>query len=327
MKKVLTFLLLIVIILPLSAQGAVEKSVRASEEVEINMAVMQGPSGFGAAGLFRNQGKLNEKTKVDVTVYPSPNEVIARLANGEIDVAALPTNVAANLYAKNVGVKVAAITGEGMLMLLSTDHSIEKLEDLANRKINIPGSGSTPDQITRIMVSAFGFDPDTDVELDYSIAAPAQVAQMMIANRVDLAVMPEPFVTLILKSNPKAIPLLDMQNLWGSLTGVDNYPMTVAVISDKFIEKHPDRVTVIMDALKDSIEWVNSNPKDASVLIEEAGIMAAAMAVDSIPRCNLVFTKAEDGYIAMDTYLKVLQGFDYNSIGGSLPDESFYLSY
>jgi hypothetical protein len=55
--------------------------------------------------------------------------------------------------------------------------------------------------------------------------------------------------------------------------------------------------------------------------------MAAAMAVDSIPRCNLVFTKAEDGYIAMDTYLKVLQGFDYSSIGGSLPDESFYLSY
>jgi peptidyl-prolyl cis-trans isomerase D len=56
-------------------------------------------------------------------------------------------------------------------------------------------------------------------------------------------------------------------------------------------------------------------------------VLDKPMAVDSIPRCNLVFTKAEDGYIAMDTYLKVLQGFDYSSIGGSLPDESFYLSY
>ena len=55
--------------------------------------------------------------------------------------------------------------------------------------------------------------------------------------------------------------------------------------------------------------------------------MKAAMAVPAIPNCNLMFQKAKESYVAIDTYYKVLQGFDYTSIGGQLPDESFYLDY
>ncbi len=318
--------LFIVALLPLSSQAAKEAQL-AAERVDIKMAVMQGPSGFGAAGLMRNDGKIDEKHFFDVEVFPSPNEVIARLANGEIDVAALPTNVAANLYAKGVKVKIAAVTGQGMLMLLTTDNSINEVFDLANRKIAVPGANSTPDQMTKIMISALGFDYEEDVELDYSIAAPAQVAQMMIANRVDLAVLPEPFVTMVRNSNSKVIPLIDIQALWSALTGTDNYPMTVVVVSDAFVAKNSKRLPIVMDAIKDSIAWVNENPQEAGVIIEQEGIMKAAMATPAIPNCNLMFQKAKEGYIAIDTYYKVLQGFDYTSIGGQLPDESFYLDY
>jgi NitT/TauT family transport system substrate-binding protein len=318
--------LFIVALLPLSSQAAKEAQL-AAERVDIKMAVMQGPSGFGAAGLMRNDGKIDEKHFFDVEVFPSPNEVIARLANGEIDVAALPTNVAANLYAKGVKVKIAAVTGQGMLMLLTTDNSINEVFDLESRKIAVPGANSTPDQMTKIMISALGFDYEEDVELDYSIAAPAQVAQMMIANRVDLAVLPEPFVTMVRNSNSKVIPLIDIQALWSALTGTDNYPMTVVVVSDAFVAKNSKSLPIVMDAIKDSIAWVNENPQEAGVIIEQEGIMKAAMAVPAIPNCNLMFQKAKESYVAIDTYYKVLQGFDYTSIGGQLPDESFYLDY
>ena len=75
------------------------------------MAVMQGPRAL-VFGLMRSDGKIDERHFFDVEVFPSPNEVIARLANGEIDVA-LPTNVVTNLYAKGVKVKIAAVTGQG----------------------------------------------------------------------------------------------------------------------------------------------------------------------------------------------------------------------
>jgi NitT/TauT family transport system substrate-binding protein len=326
MKRIVVLAVCLLLAVPLFSQGAREAQL-AADQVTVRMAVMQGPSGFGTVALGRDGGRIDATTVVDVAVYPSPNEVIARLANGELDVAALPTNVAANLHAKGVKVKVAAITGEGMLMFLTTDPTIDELADLANRKISIPGAGGTPDQMTRILTTALGYDPEVDVVLDYSIASPAQLAQMLIAGKVDLAVLPEPFVTMAVGSGDKVIELLDVQALWSALTGTGNYPMTVIVVSDKFSEAHPAKVPAIMGAIKDSVEWVNANPQEAGVLIEQEGIMKAAMAVPAIPRCNLVFKSAKEGYDAMDTYLKVLHGFDHTSVGGIVPDASFYLAY
>lgn len=311
---------------PLAAR-AVQEIQLASQQVEVRMAVMQGPSGFSTVGMTRNEGRLDDYTVVDIQVFPSPNEVIARLANGEIDVAALPTNVAANLYAKGVAVKTAAIVGEGMLMLLTNDSSITELNDLANRNISIPGAGGTPDQMARILIAALGYDSTTAVELDYSIASPAQLTQMLIAGKVDLAVLPEPFVSMALNASEAIIPLLDVQALWTALTGTGNYPMTVIVVSDRFVEQYPEALPVVMDSLRDSVQWVNANPAEAGSLIEKVGIMKAALAVPAIPRCNLVFKTAKEGYEAMDLYLKVLYGFDYTSVGGAVPDESFYLDY
>ena len=311
---------------PLAAR-AVQEIQLASQQVEVRMAVMQGPSGFSTVGMTRNEGRLDDYTVVDIQVFPSPNEVIARLANGEIDVAALPTNVAANLYAKGVAVKTAAIVGEGMLMLLTNDSSITELNDLANRNISIPGAGGTPDQMARILIAALGYDSTRAVELDYSIASPAQLTQMLIAGKVDLAVLPEPFVSMALNASEAIIPLLDVQALWTALTGTGNYPMTVIVVSDRFVEQYPEALPVVMDSLRDSVQWVNANPAEAGSLIEKVGIMKAALAVPAIPRCNLVFKTAKEGYEAMDLYLKVLYGFDYTSVGGAVPDESFYLDY
>jgi NitT/TauT family transport system substrate-binding protein len=326
MRKWYIVVMLIAVCIAAVTGQAAQEAISA-DQLTVRMAVMQGPSGFGTVALMKNDGRLDDRTSIDVAVYPSPNEVIARLANGELDFAALPTNVAANLFAKGVGVKTAAITGEGMLLLLTTDASITEFSDLANRKISIPGAGSTPDQMTRIMTTALGYDYEQDVNLDYSIASPAQLAQMLIAEKVDLAVLPEPFVSMVMTRSEKAIPLLDIQMLWYALTGIENYPMTVIVVSDAFVEEQSDRLPLVMDAIEDSIEWVVANPEEAGSMIEEAGIMKAAIAVPAIPRLNLVFKTANEGFDSMDMYLKVLYGFDSSSIGGSVPDESFYLAY
>lgn len=323
-KKGIVLLLISLALFPLFSRAVQELQ---SDEVVVKMGVMQGPSGFSTIGLSRDEGYLNPNVKVDVSVYPSPNEVVARLVNGELDFAALPTNVAANLYTKGAGVRAVATVGEGMLMFLTNDITIRDWDDLANRKIAIPGAGSTPDQMAKIMTTALGYDYESDIELDYSIAAPAQVAQMLIAEKISLAVLPEPFVTLALNSNEKVFLLLNVQELWQALTGSGNYPMTVIVVSDKFVERHKELLPVVMGAIEESVNWVNSKPAEAAQLIEEVGIMKAAMAAPAIPRANLVYRRVQEGQEAMDVYFKVLYGFDYTSVGGELPDEGFYLSY
>jgi len=310
----------------ISAQAALEQQQQ-TEPLSIRMGVMQGPSGFSSIGLIRNDSLIAEGLKVQLNVFPSPTEVIARLANGELDVAALPTNVAANLYNKGVAVKLAAVVGEGMLMLVSTDDSITELAHLAGRKISIPGAGSTPDQMARIITALLGFDPDLDIELDYSIAAPAQLAQMLIAGKTDLAVLPEPFVTVAFNGKPDLRVLINIQEVWSMFTGSGNFPMTVIVVADAFPAAHPEAFTTLMASLKESVAWVNANPLEAGELIEEKGILKAQLASPAIPRSSLVFKTTREAYDSLQDYFKMLYGFDYMSIGGALPDASFYLDY
>ncbi|MDD4841974.1 MAG: ABC transporter substrate-binding protein, partial [Sphaerochaetaceae bacterium] len=213
---VITVCLCVVTVSFTFAKGAAELQ---KEPFTINMAVMQGPSGFSSIGLNRNDGIIKDGVAVNLSVYPSPAEVIARLTNGEIDVAALPTNVAANLFNKGVPIRVAATVGEGMLMLLGTDYTLQNIEDLAGKTIHIPGAGSTPDQMARLLIQALGFDPETDVLLDYSIAAPSQLVQMLIAKKVEFALLPEPFVSVALTGEHNIRTLVDVQYLWTLLTG------------------------------------------------------------------------------------------------------------
>ena len=205
---VITVCLCVVTVSFTFAKGAAELQ---KEPFTINMAVMQGPSGFSSIGLNRNDGIIKDGVAVNLSVYPSPAEVIARLTNGEIDVAALPTNVAANLFNKGVPIRVAATVGEGMLMLLGTDYTLQNIEDLAGKTIHIPGAGSTPDQMARLLIQALGFDPETDVLLDYSIAAPAQLVQMLIAKKVEFALLPEPFVSVALTGEHNIRTLVDVK--------------------------------------------------------------------------------------------------------------------
>ena len=94
-------------------------------------------------------------------------------------------------------IQVAAVIGDGMLSVLSTDDSITSAADLVGKTIHAPGAGSTPAQMASLLIREAGLVEGTDVILDYSVSAPAQLAQLVIAGKVSLAILPEPFVTMI----------------------------------------------------------------------------------------------------------------------------------
>lgn len=284
------------------------------------IAVMAGPTGFSSAGL----GRSLDEDVYTLTVFPSPNEVIARLANGELDVAALPSNVAANLYNKGVKIQIAAVIGDGMLSVLSTDDSIKSAADLVGKTIHAPGAGSTPDQMAGLLIREAGLVEGRDVILDYSVAAPAQLAQLVIAGKVSLAILPEPFVTMIRTKNPQVTVAADVQELYRSLTGVANYPMSVLVVRSDFARQNPAQLAVVLNAYAQSVAWVNANHRAAGEAIEAADIMAAAMAAPAIGSCNLVWRPASEAAGELDAYYTFLHSFSPDSIGGAVPKADLY---
>ena len=307
-----------------SAQPMYEKRLT-DAPLTVQFAVMAGPTGFSSAGLTDENGMINDTLKVETTVYPSPNEVIARLANGELDFACLPTNVAANLYNKGVKAKIAAVVGNGTLSVLSSDGSVADVADLMGKTVHIPGAGSTPDQISQLLLLKAGLEVGKDVILDYSVAAPAQVAQMLIAGKISLAVLPQPFVSMVLTKNPKVSVVADMQKLYADIVKIENYPMTVLMVTDAFAQAHPLALDTILDAYASSVEWVNANVEEAGAVIEKIGIMNAALATPAIPFCNLVFVPAQKAKGEVQSFYESLFAFSPASIGGKLPAEDLYL--
>ncbi|MEG2283928.1 MAG: ABC transporter substrate-binding protein, partial [Bacilli bacterium] len=63
----------------------------------ISVGTLKGPTGMGMIQL------MDKTESYNVTTYEAPNEITAKLINGELDVAAVPSNLAAVLYNKTKG--------------------------------------------------------------------------------------------------------------------------------------------------------------------------------------------------------------------------------
>lgn len=319
MKKLIIFSLVSIFALTsVLAQANFEETIE-ENKVVAELAVMAGPTGFSSAKIARDNGDISPFVKVNTSVYSSPTEVVAKLTNGEVDVAALPTNLSAILYNKGVDIKLAAVIGNGMLSVVSAN------DNWMNDTIMVPGGpSSTPNQIASMLIEKNGYTAD-DFDLDFSITSSAQLAQLLIANKASAALLPEPFLTMVLTKNPNLEVVLDVQDLYGKTTSIANYPMTVIVVQDEFAKENPVALAEILEAYEASVEFVLTNPKDAAETIGEIGILPAAIAEPAIPNCNLTYKDVDAARAEVETYFNLLFNFNKKSVGGKLPDEGFYL--
>ncbi len=295
MKKILISLLLILTILPCFAQA-----VKEDNGSTVRLGVMQGPTGFSSSSL----GDIAQ-----VEVYPSPNEAVAKLIKGELDLIALPANAAASLYNKGVGIKVLAIIGEGMLSVVGSNENAKTL--------SVPGAGGTPDHMASLLYPEY--------EKEYSVTAPAQLAQLLIAGKVELAILPEPFVTMVMSKNPNLKIISNVQERWTALTGQEQYPMSVLIAKDTFAEEHPILMQKVKEAYKNSIKTILEDPTSAGKKIEELGIMKAEMATPALANCALTFKEGSEAKEELLAYYRTLLALAPDAIGGKVPDDGVWL--
>ena len=87
----------------------------------VNVAALNGPTGMGMVQL------MDMTDKYAVETYQSPTDITAKLVKGEVDVAALPSNMAAVLYNKTEG-QVTAISPIALGVLHILGNNIQVAE-------------------------------------------------------------------------------------------------------------------------------------------------------------------------------------------------------
>lgn len=324
---VVTMLILSFLTLILNAEGAREGSeatAALAEPLQLTVAGLKGPSSIGMLRMIESEPVFGEDVETEYQIVDEPQLMIARIMSGEADIAAVPINLAAVLYNKGAPYRLGAVTGDGLLHIVSSREDIGSVEDLKGKRIYCIAQGSTPEFVLRYVLEKSGIDPDTEVELDFSFDHVA-IAPQLIAGKVDLAVLPEPFVSIVASKNPAVQPVIDLQQVWAELSGTgDTYPITATLVRNSLYREHPEALKAFFAAYRESIDWANANPAEAGGLAGKYMEMPAPIIAKAMPRLNLRYQSPREARSRVEELYQVFHGFAPASVGGTIPGDEFY---
>ncbi len=297
--------------------------VMASPKNKITISVLKGPSGLSSAWMMSELSKTSPDEFEFITVSGA-DMAVAKLLNGEIDAGVLPVNVAAKLYNSGVPIQALAVVGNGMVKFLTTDPTIEGLPDLKGKTIYIAGQKATPDYIFQYLCARRGLIAGTDYVPVYNLAYP-EIASGLASGKISYAVLPEPFAAQAILKNPVIKIPIDITKEWQSATNQSDYPMSLFVARSSLVESSPDKIKILIDSYRASIQKAIQDPSGTGKLAESLGLgISAQIATIAIPMSNIVFIEAARATPNIEALLSVFLQFDPVSIGGIMPNRSFY---
>lgn len=315
MKRIVAMITAAVMLFSLAAFAACSKK---QDDTEIRIAALKGPTGMGMVKLADKQNYPN----YTVSIEASPDALNPRIISGEVDVAAVPVNLASVLYNKLDGdISVLAVSTLGVLYVVEAGSEVNSVADLAGKTVYATGQGATPEYILNYLL-----DKNVvagSVEVNY-VGEHAALATMLANGSAEIGMLPEPNVTSTLAGNDNLRIALNLTEEWNRVCSTE-LVQGVVIARKSFVNEHPEAIEQFLREYEKSSAFVNENIDEAAKLIVDAGILGnVEIAKKAIPNCNISFSKGEAMHKAVEGMLTVLFEANPKSIGGKLPDKDFY---
>ena len=296
-----------------------------AEKENVNIAVMKGPTGMGMVSLMNKAEEGSTEGKYEISLESTPDAIVGKLADGSLDAAAIPANLASVIFNKTKGkIAVSAINTLGVLYVVESGDTIHSLEDLKGKTIYSTGKGTTPEFAFRHVLKLAGIDADNDLTIEYKSEA-SEVAALLSQDKTAVALLPQPFVTVAQTKNTDLRAALSLSEEWEKLDPNSSLVTGVMVVRKDFIENHRDAYDTFVKEYEDSIKLINENVDEGAKLVAKYEIAPEPVAKKAIPLCNIVFINGEEMENKLSGYLNALYEQEPKSVGGTLPDETFYL--
>lgn len=294
----------------------------------VNAAALKGPTAMGLVG-FMNDAETGAVADNDYrfSITASPDELTPQIAQGALDIACVPANLASVLCNNtDGGVRVLAVNTLGVLYICDRDGSVESVADLAGKTIYASGKGSTPEYALNYILEGNGLTPGVDVTIEWK-SEHAECVAAMAQDENAIALLPQPFVSAAQMKDDSIRAALDLTQEWNALqTDADASSLITGVVVARtaFVEEHPEAVAAFMKHYRDSVAFVNDDVQAAAELIGAYDIVPAPVAQKAIPACNIVCIDGDDMKTRLSGYLAVLFEQNPKAVGGALPGDDFY---
>ena len=331
MKKIIS-LLLVFALLALAFTACTDNtdgggSGDGATPVTVRLAGMTGPTSIGMAKLLADDKAGTSANDYEFTLAADGAAIKTKLLQGEVDVAAIPANLASALYkATNGEIVLLAVNTLGVVSILEKGETITSFADLKGKTVYAPATakGAIPEIVFNYFLKANDIDPATDLTVEW---VPANtLASTLKTTEGAVILSPQPNATAILSSVEGAREALNLNNEWEALENGSEYITGVLVCRKAFLTANTAAVNAMLTEYEASIKYANEHPAETAATVSEFGILTipAPMIQKAIPACNVSYIGGAAMKSAVSTYINLLFDIAPAAFGGVKPDDGFY---
>ena len=308
-------LVLALMCMTLSLFGAAKKS----KETVIRVGIPKAPPALPIIRMI-DSNALGDNVKIEMTIWDSPEQLIAMIQGKEQDMFAFPLTVVAKLYNKGMPLVLTNVNTWGVTYFLTSDPDYKDWADLKGKTVYVPLKSSPPDALTQYFINKAGLKVGEDVEIIY--ASTPEVSQMLISGKAVYGTQIEPQVTAALLQNKNIRIATSFEKEWKKVTDDGSIVPNAGFGGRKdFITKNAAAVKNFEAEYEKALNWVLENPEEAAKLAEEMLGLKAKVVQTAIPRMGLTYKNAYEAKNDLDQFYTLLNNFDTSIIGGKNPDE------
>ncbi|MDR1530467.1 MAG: ABC transporter substrate-binding protein [Burkholderiales bacterium] len=254
------------------------------------------------------------------------DEVRAGLVGNGWPISMVPSQLAANLFNRKMPIYYMSVLTWGLMYFISRAQRITNIEQFAGSRVALPSKNDLFDQMFNYWLNKAGFHKDRDIKITY-MSSPVEAAQWLHAGQVDHALLPEPQCSAaIMQSNE--VPLyrsLPFGALRQFVDGDHRIPMAGIMIHQHVLDRRPEIVSKLRQALHQSVRWARNNPLAAAQASVPYFSIPAPIIAAAVEHSNLVADDATLYQSELHDYFEMICEFNSDMIGGKAPDIGFYI--
>lgn len=316
MKKISTLILTIILVVNL---------IGCSLSKDVRVKTYNGLPAISICKLIKEEDNIKSSYKTSYTIESNENKLLESLNKKEVDIALVPTDMAAKVYNKNSSYQICASIGQGSYYLVTSDPEVRGFNStLINKEIAIAGENSMTDNIVKAILKKNNID-ETLVKFKYTNTVP-ELVKTLTLGEIYTGIVPETSLTSLLYKHSGLKILASTNDAYENTFDIsEGYPQFSVIVRKDFADNNKEYVNKFLSKLKESIEFVNNNPLQAGAYGEELKIPIKPQILSkAIKRCNLKFIEIDKFKQNYEYFFDILYNYNNEAVGGTVPDESIY---
>ena len=316
MKKISTLILTIILVVNLTG---------CSLSKDVRVKTYNGLPAISICKLIKEEDNIKSSYKTSYTIESNDKKLIESLNKKEVDIALVPTDMAAKVYNKNSSYQICASIGQGSYYLVTSDPEVRGFNStLINKEIAIAGESSMTDNIVKAILKKNNID-ETLVKFKYTNTVP-ELVKTLTLGEIYTGIVPETSLTSLLYKHSGLKILASTNDAYENTFDIsEGYPQFSVIVRKDFAKNNKEYVNKFLSKVKESIEFVNNNPLQAGAYGEELKIPIKPQILSkAIKRCNLKFIEIDKFKQNYEYFFDILYNYNNEAVGGTVPDESIY---